>query len=967
MDITVKSGIDGRVTNTGAQHFTDGNEQAELLKGAIEDAMRRTPKRFAVAEALYRLREDAFARPEPKRTVCRFVKDAPQGAAALVASRLWVDAKKELFDRSYGDSLKTLIASDVSVATRGFTEYKGEKFQFSEMMTFCDADGVKILIRTHATPEELQPVRDGYAEPTGFEAFLAFDDEGPYQQFFTTRRRAGVYDTFVTQYENGNGWRRPCSKENRMSCERIILADGVATLFSASWKSVFAHLPEDGDFWRFECFDWQRGGWSWSGTRDVHGRSGWGALVFAGLDAQAKSAIRRRLLPSVREAVQDARNPDKAGVLDHWKDPELGDRDFYLKRLKPLEDELAAGAKRISATMSDAEVDEVWNAIGVKALNLAYIVSAARADYLAEKRTAGSGDGEAVLLPLVPQPREWKPSAAPGYRIADGKVDLALGGDEQLGDEGYEMTIAASGVRVRAHAAAGLERAKATLAQFAAVQGTIPAGTIRDWPKYRIRGLMLDVGRKFVRMETLRAMLKDLAYYKMNEFHIHLNDDGAQQFTGKDGYSAFRLECATFPGLTAKDGFYTKAEFRAFMKEAAAMGVTVIPEIDTPAHAGCFIKLNPSFEGKYGKTHFDLKNPAVREFMEKLFAEYCDGPDPVFVGKAVHVGTDEYDKREAEAFRAYTDWMFRMIRRHGKEPRAWGALTHADGQTPVLADEKIVMDIWHNPYYQPLKALEAGYSIISIPDATHYIVPAAGYYFDYLNCDELYESWEPNVIANVTIPEDHPQLLGGKFAIWNDLTGNGISEDDIFDRAFPSIQTLAQKMWSGKVAGESFAAFRRIAAKLGEAPGVNLADRLTGEGGTVGKGDVAVGWTQVGYEVSFDLLSARNGQVLFDDGTSQVRVFKDGRIGFSRDGYDWAFDAKATPGVRTHLVFTGDAKGVSLVQDGQRVGDTRNLGRDCLDWHGRKKFYREVRTLHFPLVQKPIAGRIDDFRVKVGK
>ena len=338
----------------------------------------------------------------------------------------------------------------------------------------------------------------------------------------------------------------------------------------------------------------------------------------------------------------------------------------------------------------------------------------------------------ANLLPVVPQPREWKPAGG-AYRLEADKVCYARVSDAALGEEGHELVLSPTGTVARANGEIGLLRAKSTLQQLAASGRPVKAGTVRDWPKYRVRGMMLDVGRKFVRLETLRAIAKTAVYYKLNEFHIHLNDDAAEQFVGKDGYSAFRLECETYPGLTAKDGHYGKDEFREFQKECAAMGLTVVPEIDSPAHSGCFIKYRPEFEGKYGKTHFDLKNPAVRAFMEKLFAEYCDGPDPVFVGKAVHVGTDEYDKREAEAFRAYTDWMFRMVRRHGKEPRAWGALTHADGQTPVLADEKIVMDIWHNPYYQPLKALEAGYSIISIPDATHYIVPAAGYYFDYLN------------------------------------------------------------------------------------------------------------------------------------------------------------------------------------------------------------------------------------------
>ena len=559
------------------------------------------------------------------------------------------------------------------------------------------------------------------------------------------------------------------------------------------------------------------------------------------------------------------------------------------------------------------------------------------------------------LLPMVPQPREWR--AAEGVaKVEAAKAAYAVKPDAALGSEGYELTIAADGsVRATAPTEQGLQWARRTVDQLVRAE-KVPVGTMRDWPKYRVRGVMLDVARKFVRMETLRAMLRDLAHYKLNEFHLHLNDDGAHQFTGEKGYSAFRLECETYPGLTATDGFYTKAEFRAFMKEAAALGVTVIPEFDTPAHSGAFIRYRPEFEGAYGKTHLALDKPEVRDFIEKLFAEYLDGPDPVFAGKYVHVGTDEYDKREAEKFRAYTDWAFKMVRRHGHEPCAWGALDHAAGQTPVVADEKIVMDIWHNPYYDPVHALEAGYSIVAIPDFNLYIVPAAGYYFDYLDVEGIFRDWEPCVIAGRTIPADHPRLLGGKFAIWNDLTGNGISEDDIIDRMFHAVPTLAEKMWSGKVEGLAWSEFKAIADRVGEAPGVNLADRPTGPNGTPGKDDAALGWSTGGWQVSFDLTlaSVDRDVILFDDGTSQVKVFKGGHPGFSRDGYDWSSSAALEPGRQHRLAFFGDAVGVSLLVDGRRVGDTHGLKRTCRGFDGKPKDYRVVRTLHFPL--KPAAA-----------
>ena len=84
-----------------------------------------------------------------------------------------------------------------------------------------------------------------------------------------------------------------------------------------------------------------------------------------------------------------------------------------------------------------------------------------------------------------------------------------------------------------------------------------------------------------------------MSYYKMNTLQIHLNDNGFKQYFdhnwGKT-YAAFRLESDTYPGLTAFDGFYTKAEFREFQKWSVNYGIEIIPEIDVPAHSLCFPK-----------------------------------------------------------------------------------------------------------------------------------------------------------------------------------------------------------------------------------------------------------------------------------------------------------------------------------------------------------------------------------------
>lgn len=110
---------------------------------------------------------------------------------------------------------------------------------------------------------------------------------------------------------------------------------------------------------------------------------------------------------------------------------------------------------------------------------------------------------------------------------------------------------------------------------------------------------------------------------------------------------AFRLESDTYPGLTAEDGYYTKREFIDLQKLAENLYVEIIPEIDAPAHTLAFTHYKPEIGSKeYGMDHLDLFNPETYKFMDGLFKEYLEGDEPVFRGKKVHIGTDEYSNKK---------------------------------------------------------------------------------------------------------------------------------------------------------------------------------------------------------------------------------------------------------------------------------------------------------------------------------
>ena len=549
-------------------------------------------------------------------------------------------------------------------------------------------------------------------------------------------------------------------------------------------------------------------------------------------------------------------------------------------------------------------------------------------------------------------------------KAASGDFVLALSTDKKLGEEGYAIKIT-DRVAASAPTTTGLYWSTRTLLQLAEQnqERSLPQGVIRDYPDYPLRGFMIDCGRKFIPMSYLQDLVKIMAYYKMNTLQVHLNDNGFKQYFEHNWdktYAAFRLESDTYPGLAARDGSYSKKEFIVFQKQAASNFVEIIPEIDVPAHSLALTHYKPEIGSKeYGMDHLDLFKPETYEFVDALFKEYLEGDNPVFVGKRVHIGTDEYSnakKDVIEKFRAFTDHYIRFVEGFGKQAVVWGALSHAKGDTPVKS-ENVIMNAWYNGYADPATMIKDGYKLICIPDGMVYIVPVAEYYQDYLNEPYLYKEWTPAHIGKSVFEEKHPSILGGMFAIWNDHAGNGISVKDIHHRIFSPLQTLSVKMWTGAQTGIPYETFNEKRALLSEAPGVNQLARIGTKPGLVyERSTVAPGSTsdypEIGYNytVSFDITGAEEneGTELFRS-PNAVFYLSDpirGMMGFARDGYLNTFPYKVNPGEKATIQIEGNNRSTTLRVNGKVVEEMNtqklyfNAGKDSMSY---------VRTLVFPL------------------
>lgn len=614
--------------------------------------------------------------------------------------------------------------------------------------------------------------------------------------------------------------------------------------------------------------------------------------------------------------------------------------------------------------------------------------------------------------------------------------------DAGLGDEGYYLRVDDS-LTIEAETAQGVFLGTRSVLQILKQTGTtIPKGVSRDYPKFKVRGFMFDVARRPVSLDFITEVMKTMSWYKMNDFHLHLNDNylsmnnyATKQEAIENAYSAFRLESDVRGEngvyLTAQDLSYSKRDFGNFIDLSKQYGVNIVPEFDSPGHSLAFVKVHPEFSYSGPNTHspqenaamLDVTNPEAIEFMKGIFDEYLDpqdGEEPVFRDSVFHVGADEF-YGNAEQYRAYADTMLKYVMDKGITPRIWGSLTSKSGSTPVVA-KGVQMDIWNRGWCNPTQMFNLGYDMINILDGKLYIVPGATYYRDYLDVQNLYNSWTPNNFEGTVISACEPQVLGGSFALWNDLTGisyNGITEYDMFDRLFPPMQVLSEKCW-GEGADKTYAEFQSLAKIIGTAPNTNPRGVVESKGDEVlsfdfegslgramsdtsdngydalymsnveltddGKNGQGLAFTSYNSHVSLPLanmgpeysmsmwvkreLGGNGEQVLLESTKGKFKAVQagTGKVGFSRDGVDYSFDYTLPVGEWVKLGIVGQHNKTKLFVNDVYV-DEISRANTIVTQHG-------VSTAQFGTFLLPLAtlgsetdafqGMIDDFTVYKG-
>lgn len=390
---------------------------------------------------------------------------------------------------------------------------------------------------------------------------------------------------------------------------------------------------------------------------------------------------------------------------------------------------------------------------------------------------------------------------------------------QTLGDEGYELNLETESpgvISISARTKRGVRWGCVALGQlWEKSEGQLPAGVLRDYPAWSVRGFGIDVGRRPVSLELLYRIAEELSKHQMNTLQIHLNDNQIISQSDYDGtkegarqlYAGFRLESdvknEAGQSITSQDLYYSKEEFAQFIEDAAVMGVEVVPEIDTPAHSLALTKVFPKL-GLSGNPEsvdqLDLSNPAAQKLTETIWSEYLIASD-VFSGTGtVHIGMDEYFGNQ-KAFVDYMKELSDYVAEAAPEKtiRMWGSLSKT-GQDYSGLSRKIQLQVWDTDWADPQEMYDAGFSVINSLSSSLYLIPGGGY--DRLDLDFLEKKWQPNVFETQErtweLPRWSSRTLGACYMLWNDYAsqdGNEITEDGLFERFAEPLDILARKLW----------------------------------------------------------------------------------------------------------------------------------------------------------------------------
>ncbi|MEQ8217914.1 MAG: family 20 glycosylhydrolase [Arenibacter sp.] len=422
---------------------------------------------------------------------------------------------------------------------------------------------------------------------------------------------------------------------------------------------------------------------------------------------------------------------------------------------------------------------------------------------------------------------------------------VQLSTDSSLADEGYNLKVTENQVIINANGQNGFLYGLETIRQLLPVaiesksvvhniEWDIPNVEIEDSPRFKWRGFMLDVSRHFFDKDYVLATIDQLALLKMNTLHLHLVDD-----------QGWRIEIKKYPKLTevggfrvgqedkpwnarptaelgtnaTYGGFYTQEDIKEIVAYASSRGVTVVPEIEMPAHVMSAIAAYPELScfqkpimvpsgGVWPITEIYCPGKDTTfEFLENVLLEVME----LFPSQYIHVGGDEATKtnwktcpdckkriqveglENVEELQSYfIQRMERFLSSKGRILLGWDEILEGG-----LAPGATVMS-WRG-VKGGLEASEAGHDVVMTPNSHCY--------FDYYQGDQDAEplAWGGNLplskvyqfdpVVGGMSEEQAKHVLGGQANLWTEYVPSKAQAEYM---TYPRLAALAEAVWSSK-------------------------------------------------------------------------------------------------------------------------------------------------------------------------
>lgn len=447
--------------------------------------------------------------------------------------------------------------------------------------------------------------------------------------------------------------------------------------------------------------------------------------------------------------------------------------------------------------------------------------------------------------------------------------------------EAYSIEVFGDNVSIAGRTPAGGARAVARFLQLVeqdpeSGSWSVPAVKLLDKPAQAWRGLMLDLARFPHPVEAVEEAL-DLAFlFSLNTVHLHLTDD--QAFT----FPASILPARSAAGQPGPNRGYTRGQLAGLVSYASARGITLVPEIEMPAHASALVRARPDLFGTTDEAGeakstgvVNMASERAYDALETLLAEVAE----VFPSAPViHVGGDEVwapqllktaefaafaaehgipltveDGAVRELLHHFLARVTGMVRELGRRPAVWEGFQPSTSDSRRIGDDVLVLS-WSQNSQTPEALLRAGYGVLNCGWDPLYIVPAQGWA---AGLERAYD-WKPTQVRArfdgraVDLPAES-RLEGAMICVWEQRP------ESIVPGVLRVLPEIAERMWGSGNAPDAWQGFRPHAEQARErALRILRPVTMSAEGAHLGRG------TAFADRVQVSLASSAPGVLRFE-------------------------------------------------------------------------------------------------------